>query len=102
MKIKGLWERMFLATGLLLVAALSFSQKDVVDPASKPLPNPNPVVVKNWGELPDNRKWGSTAGVDIGPDGQVWAYDRCGAYALAGGCDTSNVTPVLKFDRNTG
>jgi DNA-binding beta-propeller fold protein YncE len=101
-KIQGLRERTFLATGLLLAAAASFAQKDVVDPASKPLPNPNPVVVKNWGELPDNRKWGSTAGVDIGPDGQVWAYDRCGAYALAGGCDTSNVTPVLKFDRNTG
>jgi DNA-binding beta-propeller fold protein YncE len=102
MQIHGLSERPYIAAGFLLVAALSFAQKDVVDPASKPLPNPNPVVVKNWGELPDGRKWGSTAGVDIGPDGQVWAYDRCGAYALAGGCDTSNVTPVLKFDRNTG
>jgi len=87
---------------LVLNAGTAFAQSDVVDPASKALPNPNPTVIKDWGKLPDGRKWGSTAGVDIGPDGQVWAYDRCGAYALAGGCDTSNVDPVLKFDRNTG
>ena len=45
---------------------------DVVDPANKPLPNPK--VIENWGELPNGRMWGSTAGVDIGPDGHVWAY----------------------------
>ena len=72
---------------------------DVVDPASKPLPNPNPTVIKNWGELPDNRVWGSTAGVDIDPiDGHIWAYDRCGANT----CEGSSVDPILKFDRNTG
>ena len=53
----------------------------VVDPAMGPLPNPNPTVIKEWGQLPDGRTWGSTAGVDIGPDGHVWAYDRCGAVA---------------------
>lgn len=50
---------------------------DPGDPASKPLPNPNGTVIKNWGELPAGRTWGSTAGVDIGPDGHIWAYDRC-------------------------
>ena len=78
------------------------AQEEVVDPAQGELPNPNPTVVKNWAPLPDDRSWGSTAGVDIGPDGHVWAYDRCGAYALAGGCDTSEVDPILKFDRSTG
>lgn len=104
MSVSGFSGSALLAGSLALVvtASTTLAQKDVVDPASKPLPNPNPVVVKNWGELPDGRKWGSTAGVDIGPDGQIWAYDRCGAYALAGGCDTSNVDPVLKFDRHTG
>ena len=29
------------------------------------LPNPNPVVTQNWGDLPAGREWGSTAGVDI-------------------------------------
>jgi streptogramin lyase len=71
---------------------------DVPDPAAKPLPNPNPTVIRNFGELPAGRTWGSTAGVDIGPDGHVWAYDRCGANT----CEGSTVDPVLKFDRHTG
>ena len=48
------------------------------DSAVPSLPNPNPVVVTNFGALPEGRMWGNTAGVDIGPDGNVWAYDRCG------------------------
>ena len=88
---------------LIGLAALTLlgAQTEVVDPAKGNLPNPNPTVVKNWSSLPDSRTWGSTAGVDIGPDGHVWAYDRCGAVGLDGGCDTSQVTPILKFDRST-
>lgn len=71
---------------------------DPADPTLKPLPDPNPTVVKNWGELPGGRVWGSTAGVDIGPDGHVWAYDRCGTNT----CAESKVDPILKFDRKTG
>jgi sugar lactone lactonase YvrE len=74
------------------------SQSDVTEPASAALPNPTPRVIKNFGTLPDGRTWGSTAGVDIGPDGQLWAYDRCGANSCAG----SNADPILKLDRNTG
>jgi sugar lactone lactonase YvrE len=81
--------------------ALFGAQGDVADPAKGNLPNPNPRVVKNWAPLPDGRTWGSTAGVDIGPDGQVWAYDRCGAVGLDGGCDVANVNPVLKLDRSS-
>jgi len=72
-------------------------------------PNPNPVVTKNWGQLPAGRKWGTTAGVDIDPtDGNVVAYERCGAGASGGAgggpvdCDTNQVDPVFKFDRKTG
>ncbi len=72
------------------------------DPAANDLPNPNPTVITEWGPLPDGRTWGSTAGIDIGPDGHVWAYDRCGGNALAGGCDTSDVRPILKFDKSSG
>jgi len=50
--------------------------------------------------------WGSTAGIDIDPnDGNIWAYERCGAGALAGApinCDSNPVDPIFKFDRNTG
>ena len=70
------------------------------------LPNPNPTVMANWGDLPEGREWGTTAGIDIDPnDGHIWAYERCGAGALTGGgvsCDSNEVDPIFKFDRNTG
>jgi hypothetical protein len=73
------------------------------------LPNPAPNVTRNWGQLPAGRKWGTSAGVDIDPhDGNVWAYERCGAGTLGGAggggttCDTNVVDPVFKFDRRTG
>lgn len=76
---------------------------DVPDPAmAGDLPNPTSEVIIGFGPLPDEREWGSTAGVDIGPDGQLWAYDRCGGNALTDGCGTSDVDPILKFDRETG
>jgi sugar lactone lactonase YvrE len=87
-----------IAAAALLSGVTAFTQGDVADPAAKPLPNPNPKVVKNWGALPDGRVWGNTAGVDIGPDGHVWAYDRCGTNSCAG----TNVDPILKFDRTSG
>ncbi len=71
------------------------------------LPNPTATVTANWGDLPEGREWGSTAGVDIDPiDGQVWAYERCGAGSFGAGvpvnCDSNPVDPVFKFDRDTG
>lgn len=72
------------------------------------IPNPNPVLTNEWGELPEGRNWGHTAGVDIDPiDGHIWAYERCGTgggMAAGGGinCDTNHVDPIFKFDRNTG
>ena len=71
------------------------------------LPNPAPKVTRNWGQLPAGRKWGTSAGIDIDPkDGNVWAYERCGAGTAGGGarsiCDNNPVDPVFKFDRNTG
>ena len=86
------------AAASLLLGVTALTQGEIADPASKTLPNPNPKVVKNFGMLPDGRMWGNTAGVDIGPDGQLWAYDRCGTNSCAG----SNVDPIVKFDRNSG
>jgi sugar lactone lactonase YvrE len=84
---------------LALTTGLAQAPSDVADPTSKgSLPNPNPTVIKNWGELPGGRVWGSTAGVDIGPDGNVWAYDRCGTNT----CADSKLDPIVKFDRKTG
>ena len=86
------------STTLVFMGTSGSGQSEVADPASRPLPNPTAKVIKNFGMLPDGRTWGSTAGVDIGPDGHIWAYDRCGANA----CSGSNVDPILKFDRQTG
>ncbi len=74
---------------------------NVTDPALRGLPNPNPTVIEDWGKLPNGREWGSTAGADIGPDGHVWAYDRCGG-GLDGGCDTNLVDPIVKYHKDTG
>jgi DNA-binding beta-propeller fold protein YncE len=70
------------------------------------LPNPAPNVTRNWGQLPAGRKWGTTAGIDIDPiDGNIWAYERCGAGTAGGGpvdCDNTPLDPIFKFDRKTG
>ena len=70
------------------------------------LPNPAPKVTRNWGELPAGRKWGTSAGIDIDPkDGNIWAYERCGAGTAGGGpvdCDNTPLDPIFKFDRHTG
>ncbi len=56
---------------------------------------PDPYTGEEWVTLPDGRTWGSTAGVDIDPDGRhIWAIDRCGANSRAG----SDLDPILKID----
>jgi hypothetical protein len=43
-------------------------------------------VTRNWGQLPAGRRWGTTAGIDVDPiDGNIWAYERCGAATAGGG-----------------
>ncbi len=58
------------------------------------LPNPYETV-RNWGTLPDGRKWGSVSAIQVDVDGKsIWAGDRCGANSCAG----SKVDPIVKFD----
>ena len=62
-----------------LVAVAALWTVDAHAQASYAAPNDAPNLyrtVVNWAQLPDSRKWGSTAGVDIAPDGTIWAYDR--------------------------
>ena len=70
-------------------------------------PNPALHTTTKWGQLPAGRSWGTSAGVDIDPiDGNIWAYERCGARGAVGkgpvDCDNSPLDPIFKFDRNTG
>ena len=66
--------------------------------ARNDLPNPYRAGV-HWGQLPSGRRWGSTAGVYAGPDGTIWAIDRCGASGAGGtACANSALDPILQFD----
>jgi streptogramin lyase len=62
------------------------------------LPNPYQAPVAQWGTLPDGRTWGSTAGIEVGPRGEIWAIDRCGGNR----CDGSNLPAVHLLDLSSG
>jgi DNA-binding beta-propeller fold protein YncE len=82
---------------LLFILSGSEAQGKSGFPESYAPPNnaPNPYeTIRGWAQFPDGRKWGSTAGVAIGSDGNIWAYDRCGANT----CDGSDLDPILEFD----
>jgi DNA-binding beta-propeller fold protein YncE len=65
--------------------------------AQDPNSAPNPYRLEDtWGQLPEGRKWGSTIGVDLAPDGSIWTLDRCAASS----CEGSNLAPIMKFDRS--
>src|SRR5580658_4526084 len=74
-----------------IFASRSYSAESMAPPNE----GPNPYTpMAGWAQMPEGRKWGSTAGVDIGPDGNIWAYDRCGANS----CADSKLDPILEFD----
>jgi hypothetical protein len=62
------------------------------------LPNPYQPPERNWAKHPDGRAWGSTAGIDFGPKGELWAIDRCGANT----CEGSNAPTIHQIDLKTG
>lgn len=99
----------FATVGVLLAQAPTPGQAPAAPPrgASGPpehakvtpinnLPNPYETV-RNWGTLPDGRRWGSVSAIHVDVDGKhIWAGDRCGANA----CLASNVDPIVKLDPN--
>ena len=79
-----------------VLALAAFTTSTVLIAQLEPINNrPNPYSsVDGWAQLPDGREWGSTAGVDIDPDGRhLWAIDRCGSNSCAG----SNLDPIVKI-----
>ena len=83
-------SRLSLASATLTAVA-AFGQPSYAPPND--LPNPY-TTVRDWAQLPDGRKWGSTAGIEVAPNGHIWAYDRCAANS----CADSPLDPVLEFD----
>ena len=103
-----------LLSGALVVGGCATEPETTVEPApphgniitGEGLPNPTATVIENWGDLPEGREWGSTAGLDIDQtDGHVWGYERCGSGSAGGpgvNCDNNPVDPIFKFARDTG
>ena len=68
--------------------------------ARNDLPNPYQAGV-SWGQLPEGRKWGSTASVTTAPDGTIWVADRCGNSGAGGTTcagPSAGVNPIFQFD----
>jgi len=68
--------------------------------ARNDLPNPYRAGV-SWGQLPEGRRWGSTASVMTAPDGTIWVADRCGVSGAGGTTcagDNARVNPIFQFD----
>src|SRR5437667_3004605 len=66
-------------------------------------------TIESWAKMPEGRIWGSTAAVDIDPDGtSIWVAERCSAQGFIPAsrmvegqpfnCDGVNLDPILKFD----
>ena len=67
-------------------------------PAAQSAALPNPY---RWDEswvpkLPAGRTWGSSAGVAVDRNGNIWVAERCGGNPL--GCDGKTIDPILEFD----
>ncbi|MDA7683640.1 hypothetical protein N8749_00355 [bacterium] len=74
--------------------------KPAAHSGQRPINNlPNPYLTqRNFGSLPDGRRWGSVSAVDIDVDGvHVWAGDRCGNNQCA---TAPNINPIVKLDPN--
>jgi sugar lactone lactonase YvrE len=82
--------------GVVAVGALCAGWAYAQAPAPAPNSQPNPYRgIENFFQLPEGRKIGSTAAIDIDRDGSsIWVFERCGAAA----CDGSSLAPLLKFD----
>ena len=93
---------------LSIAAFVSFAaplRAQEVEPVNY-LPNPYETV-RDWGELPSGRTWGSVPAVDMDPDGvSLWVLDRCGtqSWQSAGvsSCAGQTLPPILKLDTRTG
>jgi hypothetical protein len=67
--------------------------------ARNDLPDPYRPGV-SWGQLPEGRRWGSTASVTAAPDGTIWVVDRCGNSGAGGATcgGASAINPIFQFD----
>jgi NHL repeat len=65
--------------------------------AQDAIPSPFGAPEHQWAS-PASGPWGSSAGIERGPHGEIWAIDRCGANS----CDGSDHAPIVQLDMATG
>jgi hypothetical protein len=88
-------------SGLSIIAAAGFFAASAFGQSAGPkldAPSPFEMPEYNWGKTLDGKPWGSTSGIDVDPQGHVWAIGRCGANT----CDGSMIAPVYELDLATG
>ena len=101
-------RRARLAVQLGVLAACAAAATAVWSQAGAPVNVlPDPYVGAPFGQMPEGRAWGSTAGIGIDADGtSVWVAERCGTSVPPNqikpgsqfGCGGSALDPILKFD----
>lgn len=89
--------RVFLVVAAALIvslagAGIARAQDAPISPINN-LPNPYRTIA-DWAKLPEGRKWGAAAGVDVDRHGNIWVAERCGANSCAG----SDLAPILEFN----
>ena len=82
----------------LALAALATTAAAQTTNAPIGLPDPFGPPQRQWAKLADGHAWGTTAGIEIGRHGEIWAIDRCGAAS----CDGSTRAAVHQIDPTTG
>ena len=82
-----------LLLGVGAIALTVLSGERISAQANDPNAYPNPYQLQeNWAKLPADRKWGSTIGIEIDPDGKsLWTFDRC----AANNCRNSPLDPIM-------
>jgi hypothetical protein len=66
--------------------------------AAQGLNQPYGAPEHQWASPPSGGSWGSSAGIERGPHGEIWAIDRCGANS----CDGSDKAPIIELNTETG
>jgi sugar lactone lactonase YvrE len=96
-------NRVIIAIALVSASASIQAQRGASGPPEQAkitpvnsLPNPYETI-RNFGPLPNGRKWGSVSAIHVDIDGRsIWVGDRCGTNSCAG----SDVDPIVKLDPN--
>ena len=94
MKQTSLREFMLRSAGAVTVAAISLCGHAGLAQSKMPV-NPPYRIIASWPQVPATIKLGAVPGIYIGPDGNIYAFHRCGADSCVG----SNDPTILKFDR---